>query len=120
MELLTGLCARAVTSTTRERRRVAPKEIRRTTIWPARLAYWFTYLADRADLGNLRTTWMVLAMGRLLALGFMESARLYSSTVYTHRRSSSSTSEWDDVRILNATHICVDFDGYTAYIAGLL
>ena len=52
MELLTGLCARAVTSTTRERRRVAPKEIRRTTIWPARLAYWFTYLADRADLGD--------------------------------------------------------------------
>ena len=68
MELLTGLCARAVTSTTRERRRVAPKGVCRTTIWPARLAYWFMYLADRADLGNLRTTWMVLAMGRLLAL----------------------------------------------------
>ena len=82
MELLTGLCARAVTSTTRERRRVAPKEIRRTTIWPARLAYWFTYLADRADLGNLRTTWMVLAMGRLLALFYEVSKTLFFHSVH--------------------------------------
>ena len=50
----------------------------------------------------------------------MKSARLYSSTVYTHRRSASSTSEWDDIRILNATHIWVGFDGYTAYYAWLL
>jgi hypothetical protein len=29
---------------------------------------WLTHLADRADLGDLRTTGMVLAMGRLLTL----------------------------------------------------
>ena len=52
VEPLTGLCARAVTSTMRERRRVAPKGDRRTTIWPARLAYWITHLADRADIGR--------------------------------------------------------------------
>jgi hypothetical protein len=43
--------------------------------------------------------------GAAIGTGFMKSARLYSSTVYTHRRSSSSTSVWDDVRILNATHM---------------
>ena len=105
MELLTGLCARAVTSTTRERRRVAPKEIRRTTIWPARLAYWFTHLADRADIGQSTDDMDGSGDGTAIGTVFMKSARLYSSTVYTHRRSSSSTSVWDDVRILNATHM---------------
>jgi len=41
---------------------------RRTTLWPVRLANWLPHLADQADLGDLRTTGMVLAMGRLLAL----------------------------------------------------
>jgi hypothetical protein len=71
---------------------------RRTTLWPARLADWLPHLADRADLGDLRTTGMALAVGRLLAL-VLRSQQDFILPVYTHHRSSPSTSVWDDVRI---------------------
>ena len=56
MELWPGLCARAVTSTTRERRRVAPKgdslhEARHFGLHDLRTDLR-SYLADRADLGD--------------------------------------------------------------------
>ena len=93
MELLTGLCARAVTSTTRERRRVALKgdsphdNLARTTYW--------------ANLGNLHTSTseMVLVMGRLLAIFYEVNKTLFFHSLHLAPVLIFNVSEWDDVRI---------------------
>ena len=55
---------------------------RRTTLWHVRLAFWLTHLADRADLGDLQTTGMVLVVGRLLALVYEVSKTLFFHSVH--------------------------------------